>query len=107
DTLNEILQVEETAHAPLGGASPQSVESVSELEDSPTANDCTSLALVDDVPSQPASLLAENQDCGVEAIFPHEGICSAAPVAQNEFSSSLAIANQTPGQVEQGNSALL
>ncbi|WP_223278605.1 hypothetical protein [Nostoc sp. 'Peltigera membranacea cyanobiont' 232] len=30
DTLNEILDCEETAHAPLGGASPQTVESVSE-----------------------------------------------------------------------------
>ncbi|MHC5772007.1 MAG: hypothetical protein ACYTXI_42135 [Nostoc sp.] len=104
DTLNEILQVEETAHAPLGGASPQTVESVSEKEeDSPTANDCTSLALVEAAPSQSSSLFAENQVSGVEAIFPHEGICSAAPVAQNEFSSSLAIANQIQGQLEQGN----
>ncbi|MBD2730557.1 hypothetical protein H6G96_30635 [Nostoc sp. FACHB-892] len=106
DTLNEILQVEETAHAPLGGASPQFVQSVSENEkDSPTANDCTSLALVDDAPSQPTSLLAENLSCGVEPKDCHEGTCSAAPVAQNEFSSSLAIANQTQEQVGQGYSA--
>ena len=108
NTLNEILPCEETAHAPLGGASPQTVKSVSENEeDSPTANDCTSLALVDAAQSNPASLLAGNQDCGVEATFPHEGTSSAAPVAQNKFSSSLAIANQTQGQVEQGYSALL
>ncbi|MEH2255275.1 hypothetical protein [Nostoc sp.] len=36
-----------------------------------------------------------------------EGTCSAAPIAENEFSSSSAIANQTPGQVEQENSASL
>ena len=108
DTLYEILQVEETAHAPLGGASPQIVESVSENEkDLPTAMDCTTLTLVDDAQGKSALLLAENQDCGVEAIFPHEGICSAAPVAKNEFSSISAIANQTQGQVEQGNSTLL
>ncbi|MBD2731584.1 hypothetical protein H6G96_36205 [Nostoc sp. FACHB-892] len=31
----------------------------------------------------------------------HEATCSAAPVAQNEFCLSSAIANQTQGQVEQ------
>ncbi|MCC5605098.1 hypothetical protein [Nostoc favosum] len=108
DTLNEILQVEETAHAPLGGASPQTVQGVSEKEeDSPTANDCTSLALVDAAQSNPASLLAENQDCGVEPRDCHEGTGSAAPVAQNEFSSSSAIAHQTPELVEQGYSVSL
>ncbi|MEH2039409.1 hypothetical protein [Nostoc sp.] len=105
DTLTENSREEETAHAPLGGASPQIVESVSENEeDSPTANDCTSLTLVDDAQSNPASLLAEKQqDCGVEARDCHGGAFSAAPVAQNEFSLSSAIANQTQGQVEQGN----
>ncbi|MFS0519405.1 hypothetical protein ACEYW6_32570 [Nostoc sp. UIC 10607] len=107
DTLNEILQVEETAHAPLRGASPSPIESASELEDSPTANDCTTLTLVDAVPSQSASLIGESQDCGVEVIFPHEGTCSAAPIAQNEKSLNSAIANQTLGQVEQGQSASL
>lgn len=110
DTLTGNSQVEETAIAPLGVASPLYVQGVSENEeDSPTANDCTSLALVEAVPSQPAPLLAENQDCGVEAIFPHEGACSAAPVAQNEFSSKEAITNQTQEQeqVEKGNPALL
>ncbi|WP_175586620.1 hypothetical protein [Nostoc sp. UIC 10630] len=108
DTLNEILPCEETAHAPLGGASPQSVQGVEELEEElPVAIDCTSLALVDAAQSNPASLLAENQDCDVEVRDNHKGTCSAAPIAQNEFSSSLAITNQTPGQVEQGNSALL
>ncbi|NEU81919.1 hypothetical protein G1O98_23395 [Nostoc sp. UIC10630] len=103
DTLTGNSREEKTAHAPLRGASPQTVQGVSELEDSPMANDCTTLALVDAAPSQPAPLLAENQVSSVEAIFPHEGICSAAPVAQNEFPSSSAIANQTQGQVEQSN----
>ncbi|MEJ6485251.1 hypothetical protein N0Y54_28730 [Nostoc punctiforme UO1] len=108
DTLNDISQVEETAHAPLRGASPQTVEGVSEKEkDLSTATDCTTLALVDAAPSQPAPLLAEKQDCGVEARDFHEGTCSAAPVAVNEFSSTLAIANQTQGQVEQGQFASL
>ncbi|MBN3883783.1 MAG: hypothetical protein HWQ44_12600 [Nostoc sp. JL34] len=104
DTLTGNSREEETAHAPLGGASPQTVESVSEnKEDSPTANDCTTLALVDAVPSQPAPLLAKKQDCGVEPRDCHEGACSAAPVAQNEYSCKEAIANQTLAQVEQGN----
>nr|WP_322720518.1 hypothetical protein [Nostoc sp. ChiQUE02]MDZ8233582.1 hypothetical protein [Nostoc sp. ChiQUE02] len=100
DTLYEILPCDETAYAPLGGASPQTVESVSEKEkDPPTANDCTSLTLVDAAPSQPVPLLAEKQDYGVEAIFPHEGTCSAAPVAQNEFSSKEAMSNDKPFHV--------
>lgn len=104
DTLNEILPCEETAIAPLEVASPQSVQSVSELEeDSPTANDCTSLALVDDAQSQPAPLLAEKLDCSVEARDCHEGTCSAAPIAKNEFSDKEVIANQIQGQVEQSN----
>ncbi len=107
DTLNEILQVEETAHAPLRGASPQTVQGVSELEDSPTANDCTLLALVEAVPSQPAPLLAENQDCGVEPTISHEGACSAASAAQKEKSLNSAIADQPQGQVEQSNPTLL
>jgi hypothetical protein len=108
DTLNEILQVEETAHAPLGGASPQTFQSVSELEEElPAVTDCTSLALVDDAPSQSTSLLAEKQDCGVEAAVSHEGACSAAPVAQNEKSLNSAIANQTSELLKQGNPTLL
>ncbi|WP_256875162.1 hypothetical protein [Nostoc sp. C052] len=65
--------------------------------------DCT----LDAAPSQSASLLAENQNCGFEPKDCHEGTCSAAPVAQNEFSSSSAIANQTQRQVEQGYSTTL
>jgi hypothetical protein len=107
-TLAEISREEETAIAPLRVASPQSVQSVSELEeDLPTATDCTSLALVDAAQSESASLLAENQDCGVEPKGCLEADYSAAPVGEDEFSSSLAIANQTPGQVEQGQSASL
>jgi hypothetical protein len=108
DALTENSQVEETAHAPLGVASPQTGQGVSEnQEDSPTANDCTSLALVDAAPSQSTLLLGENQDCGDEPTISHEGTCSAAPVVQNDFSSSSAIANQTQGQVRQGYSATL
>ena len=107
DTLTGNSREEETASAPLGGASPQIVESVfKNEEDSPTANDCTSLALVEAVPNQPALLLAENQDCGIEFNDCHKGACSAAPVApvaQNEKSLNSAIANQTQGQVEQSN----
>jgi hypothetical protein len=111
DPLTGNSREEETAHAPLGGASPQTVESVSENEvDLPTANDCTTLTLVDAAQSNPASLLPENQDCGVEPRDCYEGTCSAAPVAQNEFSSTsampaagVAIANQTQGQAEQSN----
>ncbi|MBD2534016.1 hypothetical protein H6G97_32510 [Nostoc flagelliforme FACHB-838] len=108
DTLTRNPREDETASAPLGGASPQTVESVSEKEkDSPTANDCTSLTLVEAVQGESTSLLAENQDCGVEPKDFHEGTCCAALVAKNEFSSSLAIANQIQGQVEQGYSASL
>ncbi|MBN3906736.1 MAG: hypothetical protein HWQ35_09300 [Nostoc sp. NMS1] len=108
DTLTEILHCEETAIAPLGVASPQTVESVSEKEEElPVAIDCTTLALVETAPSQPAPLFAEKQDCSVEARDCHEGTGSAAPVAQNEKSLNSAIANQTPELVEQGNSALL
>ncbi|MBE8991092.1 hypothetical protein [Nostoc sp. LEGE 12450] len=115
DTLNEILPCEETASAPLGGASPQTVESVSEKEkDLPTAIDCTTLTLVDAAQGESASLLAENQDCGEEMRDCSKGTCSAVPVAQNEKSlnsampaAGVAIANQTQGQVEQGYSATL
>ncbi|MCW5318832.1 hypothetical protein GTQ43_35835 [Nostoc sp. KVJ3] len=108
DTLRRNPHEEETAHAPLGGASPQSVQGVSENEeDSPTANDCTSLALVDDAQNNPALLLAENHDCGDEPKDCHEGTCSTASVAQNEFRLNSAIANQTQGQVEQSNPASL
>ncbi|MBC1222093.1 hypothetical protein GNF10_32170 [Nostoc sp. UCD121] len=54
-------------------------------------------------PSQPASLLAENQDCDVEPRDCHEGTGSAAPPAQIEKSLNSAVANQTQGQVEQSN----
>ncbi|WP_392476730.1 hypothetical protein [Nostoc sp. C110] len=94
DTQAKNSREEETADAPLRGASPQRIESASELEELPTAMDCTSLTLVDAVPSQPAPLLAENQDCGVEPRDCHKGTCSAAPVAQNEFSDKEAIAHQ-------------
>ncbi len=113
-TKSENPRVEETAHAPLGGASPSRTESASELEELPVAMDCTSLTLVDDVQDESALLIGENQECGVEAIFLHEGTCFAAPVAQNEKSlnsaipaAGVAIANQPQGQVEQSNTASL
>ncbi|MHC5860978.1 hypothetical protein [Nostoc sp.] len=97
--LTQNPHEEETAHAPLEGASPQFVQGVSELEEElPAVTDCTTLTLVDDAQSNPATLrdaartlLAENQNCGVEAAASHEGICSAAPVAQNEKSLNSAI----------------
>ncbi len=103
----------QVAIAPLGVASPQIVESVSENEeDLPVAMDCTTLALVDAAQSNPASLrdaartlLAENQDCSVEPKDCLEVTCSAASVAENEFCLGSAIANQIQGQVEQGYSA--
>ncbi|MEH1865354.1 MAG: hypothetical protein V7K69_10115 [Nostoc sp.] len=108
DTLTGNSRDEETAHAPLGGASPQTVESVSELEeDLPVAMDCTTLTLADAVQGESALLLAEKQDCGVEPRDCYEGTGSAAPVAQNEFSLNSAIADQPQGQVEQSNTASL
>ncbi|MHC0068395.1 hypothetical protein ACWATR_36960 [Nostoc sp. UIC 10890] len=107
DAQNKNARVEETAHAPLRGASPQRIESASELEELPTANDCTLLTLVDAAQSNAASLLAENQDCGVEPRDCHGGACSAVPVVQNEKYLNSAIANQTQGQAEQSNSASL
>ncbi|QFS49623.1 hypothetical protein [Nostoc sphaeroides] len=108
DTLTENSLLEETAYAPLGGASPQSVKSVSEKEvDLPVATDCTTQRRVDAAPSQSAPLLAEKQDCSVEVRDCHEGTGSAAPVAQNEECLSSAIADQPQRQVEQGYSASL
>ncbi len=79
-TPNEISQGEETAIAPLRGASPQSVEGVEEKEeDLPTATDCTTQRLVDATESQPALPVAEDKDSGVESIISPEGESSAAP----------------------------
>ncbi|OYE01606.1 hypothetical protein CDG79_28610 [Nostoc sp. 'Peltigera membranacea cyanobiont' 232] len=115
DTLTENSREEETASAPLGGASPQSVESVSENEEElPTVTNCTTLTLVDAVQGESAPLLAGNQNCGVEPRDCHEGTCSAAPLAQNEKSlnsampaAGVAIANQTQEEVEQASPASL
>ncbi|WP_191762449.1 hypothetical protein [Komarekiella delphini-convector] len=99
------------SYAPFGGASPQTLESVEEKkeEELPTVTDCASLALVDAVQGQSASLrdpartlLGENQDCGVETIIPHEDTCFTAPVAlnfeepaQHSLSTSLRDATRT------------
>ncbi|MEH2029794.1 MAG: hypothetical protein V7K67_08980 [Nostoc sp.] len=79
-TPNEISLGDETAIAPLGGASPQLVESVEEKkEDLPMATDCTTLALVDSVQGQSTSLSVENEISGEEVRDCHEGFSSAAP----------------------------
>ncbi|MBW4428968.1 MAG: hypothetical protein KME50_32275 [Nostoc desertorum CM1-VF14] len=97
-------------------------ESKSKKEkDLPVAMDCTTRRRVEAVQSNPASLLAENQECEVEPKDCHvrvasrrEGTFSSAPIAKNEFCLSSAmpaagvtIANQIQGQVEQGNSTSL
>ncbi|WP_242054100.1 hypothetical protein [Nostoc sp. FACHB-888] len=115
DTLTGNSLLEETAHAPLRVASPQTVQGVSEKEEElPAVTDCTTLTLVDAVQGESASLrdaartlLAEKQDCGEEVRDCSEGTCSAASPAQIEKSSTSAIANQTQRQVKQGYSASL
>ncbi|MBD2253349.1 hypothetical protein [Nostoc parmelioides] len=96
-TPNENSHGEETADAPLKGASPQTVESVEERKELPTVTDCTSLALVDAVPSQPALLLNEKQDLGVEPRTSHEDHNSAAPVASG-FENSVTQSEEPVGQ---------
>ncbi len=89
-TQNENLPVDETAHAPLGGASPQTAGSVEEKElELPVVTDCTTPTLVDATESQPASLLAENQDCSDEPKDYHEDTSSAAPPLQNLANSEI------------------
>ena len=84
DQLTVNSREEETAIAPLGVASPQSIQSVSEKkEELPAVTDCTSLTLVDAVQGESASLLAEKQVSGKEVKGYHEGTDSAAPVVQN------------------------
>ncbi|MDZ8138234.1 MAG: hypothetical protein RM049_23490 [Nostoc sp. DedQUE04] len=74
------LGEDETAHAPLGGASPPPLKSVSESEELPQVTDCTTLTLVDDASSQSTSLSAENQNSGDEHKDLHEDT-SSAPAA--------------------------
>jgi hypothetical protein len=91
-TLARISQGEETAIAPLRGASPQIVEGMEEKEeDLPVATDCTTLTLVDAVQDEPTSLDGENQASRDEPKTPHEGTCSAAPAPSYEKWSSEAI----------------
>ncbi|WP_375473269.1 hypothetical protein [uncultured Nostoc sp.] len=57
---------------------------------------------IDDTQSQSASLLIENQDCGIEAVIPYEGKISAPKIekcsnqgqAQQSQSTSLLVGNQ-------------
>ncbi|MBD2504600.1 hypothetical protein [Anabaena azotica] len=102
-TQNENSHGDETAIASLGDASPQTLESVEEREELPAVTDCTSLALVDDVPSQPAPLLTEKEDLGVEPKASHEGHISAAPGASG-FENSV---TQSEEPVSQSQPALL
>jgi hypothetical protein len=108
DTLTGNSGEEETAmpsaasYAPLGVASPQSIQSVEELEEElPAVTDCTTLALADAAQGESASLIEENQDCGVETIFPHEDTCSAALIAQNEKFLNSAMATPAAGIADQ------
>lgn len=80
-TLKENLHCDETAIAPFGGASPQTVEGVEKEKELSAVTDCTSLTLVDAVQGEPALLLSEKQDLGDEPGTTHEGHISAAPVA--------------------------
>jgi hypothetical protein len=90
------------AIAPLRGASPQTLESVEEKEELPAVTDCTTLTLVDDVPSQSASLVKKNQDLGDEPRTSHEDHSSAAPVVLNFENPS-----QPQDQAQQSQSASL
>ncbi|QKQ77907.1 hypothetical protein FBB35_22070 [Nostoc sp. TCL240-02] len=85
-----ISHCDETAIAPLGGTSPQTVEGVEENEqDLPMATDCTTLALVDTTQGQPTLLSAENEISGVAVKDCHEGECSAAPLLQKLTNSEI------------------
>ncbi|MBD2441322.1 hypothetical protein H6G69_31840 [Nostoc sp. FACHB-110] len=78
------MQCEQTAIASPKDASPQTLKSVEEeKEELPAVTDCTTLTLVDDVPSQAASLLVEKEELGDEQEISHEDNFSAAPVAVN------------------------
>ncbi|MEH1780256.1 MAG: hypothetical protein V7L26_14260 [Nostoc sp.] len=84
DAQEENSRVEETAHAPLGGASPQSIFIASEEESSPMATDCTTLTLVDAVQSQ-STTFAENEISGVEVRDCHEDAsCAAVSIVEEE-----------------------
>ena len=88
-TPNENSRVEETAIAPPLGASPPVMDCVEQKEEQPpVVADCTSLTLVDVVQGQSALLEGENQNLGVEPEVSDEDTYSAAPVAQNEKSST-------------------
>ena len=101
-TQNENLCVDETADASLRDASPQTLESVEEEKELPAVTDCTTLTLVEAVPSQSASLLEKNQDLGVDQEISHEDNFSAAPADSN-----LENLSQTQNQAQPGLSASL
>ncbi|MBD2440587.1 hypothetical protein [Nostoc sp. FACHB-110] len=94
---------DETADASLRDASPQTLKSVEEeKEELPVVTDCTSLTLVDDVPSQSASLLEKKEELGVDQEISHEDNFSAAPADSN-----LENLSQTQNQAQPGLSASL
>ncbi|WP_341532120.1 hypothetical protein WKK05_39835 (plasmid) [Nostoc sp. UHCC 0302] len=106
DTKKENLCDEETANAPLGGASPQFVANVSENEvELPTATDCTLLQRVDIVQNGSTLLKRENRDFGDEQKDCLESDYSAAPVAENEKPPNQVKLNQ-PLRVMSENSVL-
>ncbi|WGV24207.1 hypothetical protein [Halotia branconii] len=83
-TQDKNLGEDATADAPFRGASPQTLKSVEEeKEELPAVTDCTTLTLVEAVPSQSVSLLVKNEDLGKDAISPHEDTFSAAPADSN------------------------
>jgi len=84
-TSYENSGVDEAAIAPFEGASPQTVLGVEEKkQELPAVTDCTTLTLVNDVPSQSASLSKKNQDLGDEPGASHEDTFSVA-VADSNF----------------------
>ncbi|MBD2458328.1 hypothetical protein H6G80_30205 [Nostoc sp. FACHB-87] len=101
-TQNKNLCVDETADAPPKGASPQTVLGVEEKEELPAVTDCTTLTLVDAVPSQSASLVEKNQELGVDQEIIHEDNFSTAP-ADSNFENL----NQSQNQAQQSLSASL
>ncbi|MBE9054369.1 hypothetical protein IQ243_29065 [Nostocales cyanobacterium LEGE 11386] len=97
-TQHENTHCEETAIAPLGGASPQIVESVEEEKELPTACDCTSLKLVDAVQGQSTLLIREKLDCSVEPKDCHEDAISAAPITQHEEKAQFSLSTSLTGE---------
>lgn len=90
DTLTRISHQEETAIAPLKGASPQSVQGMSDIEvDLPTAMNCTTRPRVDVARGESANLEKENQDFGVEPKDSHIPSASGIGTGSTEIVPNL------------------